>query len=255
MLPVTAPTRTARLVAFAVVLALAWGAAPALAETAAEALAARAATTANRGDYEGAVDAYRAALAEDPKLIGARFQLARVLSSLGRLAEARKEFATIVAARPDDPEARLGEVMMLLLLDRLGDAKKRLEDGLRALPKDGLLAHLLARLLATAPDDRLRDGLTALELARRVYEARKSWETGETIAMAHAELGEFDRAISVQAVLITQAQERGDEKALAELGKRLDAYRANKPWRAKDGKEIAVSTSLPEPGAGARRPG
>ena len=63
--------------------------------------------------------------------------------------------------------------------------------------------------------------------------------------MAHAELGELDRAISVQAVLITQARERGDEKALEELGKRLDAYRANQPWRAKDGREIAASTAPP----------
>jgi len=85
----------------------------------------------------------------------------------------------------------------------------------------------LSRLLATCPDDKLRDGQKALTLAKKAYELAGSENgcTMESLAAAYAEVGEFDDAIKWQ------------EKALEsfDIGrdaqKRLKLYQQKKPYR------------------------
>jgi tetratricopeptide (TPR) repeat protein len=210
-----------------------------------EALVAEAVRLVGAGDYDQAVSKFRQALAQEPDEPAVRFQLARVLAALGRFEEARVEFATVVVAAPQNAAARRGEVTALLLLERYGEARRKLEEGLTALPREGQLAHILARLLATAPDDQVRDGELALRLAESVYEVKKLYETGETVAMAHAELGQFDRAIELQRQLIAQAEGEGDSERVESLRQRLESYERSEPWRAASPVEIATATEPP----------
>lgn len=208
-------------------------------------LAGAAVERAREGDYEPAVELFRRALAADPALQEARFQLARVLTALGRHEEAGAEFARVVAAEPENGAARRGEVTALLLLERYAEARRRLEEGLTALPRDGQLAHTLARLLATAPDEGVRDGELAVRLARAVYEIKKLYETGETLAMAWAESGELEAAIGLQRELVRRAEREGESERLAGLRERLATFESGRPWRAATPLEIATATEPP----------
>jgi tetratricopeptide (TPR) repeat protein len=87
----------------------------------------------------------------------------------------------------------------------------------------------LAWVLATSPDDQLRNGQLALELATRACEVTEYQAAHilSTLAAAQAELGNFDKAIENS----TQAVEKGSDEMKEQLQKELDSYQQNQPWR------------------------
>ena len=198
-----------------------------------------------QGDQEGAVAKYKEALDIAPDLHGARFALARLFAGLSRFEEARSEFFRLVQVNPQDAASRRGEVTALLLLDRWQEARKKLEEGLTALPRDGQQAHLLARVLASAPNAAVRDGGLALELAVRVYEVQRIPVVAETVAMAFAENGEFDKAARMQGKIVRDALASGDQTDLEGMQARLAAYERQEAWRSSS-IEIVQSTELPK---------
>lgn len=215
------------------------------AEARAMELAQGAQTSVAQGDYDGAVEKFREALAAYPEFHQIRFELGRVLAYIGRYEESAAEFAAVVTAMPEFGAARRGEVTALLLQGRYADARAKLQEGLDILPRDGQLAHTLARLLATAPVDRVRDGQLALHLALKVYEIKKTYETGETLAMAYAEVGNFEKAVEVQRGLVSEAEKEADEPRAARLRERLLTFLRNEAWRAASPAEIAMATEPP----------
>ena len=200
-----------------------------------------------QGDFEASIEKFRAAVEVAPDNTYIRFQLASALSTLGRIEEAGPEFAEVVARDPDNSAARLGEITALIFAGRYVDARLKLEEGLTVLPRDGQLAHTLARLCATAPLDKVRHGELALQLALKVYEIKKTYETGETVAMAYAETGQFAKAVELQRGLVAQAEKEGDTKRLEKLRQRLLTYQRDLPWRAESPAEIAMATEPPKP--------
>lgn len=87
----------------------------------------------------------------------------------------------------------------------------------------------LAWILATSPDENLRDGPRAVELSRRACELN-GWEKPSflgTLAAAYAETGQFDRAAEYQEKAILLAE----EEKTAEYRRSLELYRAGKPRR------------------------
>ena len=199
-------------------------------------------------DLEGAIARYREALDLAPDLHAARFALASLYAGISRFEEAREEFAAVLAADPDHGAARRGEATSLLLLGRWVEARRRLEDGFKHNPRDGQLAHLLARVLASAPAAEARSGSMALELAMRVYDVQKKSAVGETVAMAFAELGEFERASAIQDAMVKTVEPSGNQPLLDLMRERLAAYARQQPWRAKSPLEIIQSTELPAAG-------
>jgi predicted Zn-dependent protease len=124
----------------------------------------------------------------------ARRLLAQSLRESGRLPEALEQYGKALALAPADELARLGEAETLVRSKRYAEARRRLEDDLRQMPTSGLLSHALARLLAACPDRSVRDGARALELAQTVFVAQPSSEHASTMAMALAELGRCEEA-------------------------------------------------------------
>jgi tetratricopeptide (TPR) repeat protein len=112
--------------------------------------------------------------------------------------------------------------------------EKALKDFTRAieLSPDNPHAHnSVARVLASCPSEKFRDGKQALESARRANEL-SGWKSGfilDTYAAAFAERGEFDEAIKWQEKAFADTyfiKEKGDEAR-----KRLQLYRDKKPYR------------------------
>ncbi len=215
----------------------------------AQALAGEGQELARKGDLEGSLIKYRDALEADPELDSVRFLLAHSLIRAGRFQEARPEFAALVLTDPQNGAARRGEITSLILMERYPEARRKLEEGLTVLPRDGQLAHTLARLLATAPDDAVRDGALALRLAEAVFRIKKTPQTSETMAMAAAETGNFELAIEMQNTLITEAEQKGARaEEIESLRQRLNFYQAAHPWRAESAMEIAMATEPPHAG-------
>jgi protocatechuate 3,4-dioxygenase beta subunit len=103
---------------------------------------------------------------------------------------------------PDSVEALIARAPAL---QDLGEYRKAIADYEWLIdlgpPRDiNVVAHNnLAYILCTAPDDKLRDGKRALELAKKAVELNPTIaDVHDTLAAAYAELGDFDKAIESQ---------------------------------------------------------
>ncbi|MCI0642050.1 MAG: tetratricopeptide repeat protein [Gemmataceae bacterium] len=104
----------------------------------------------------------------------------------------------------------------------------------RALAIDGKLARALnskAWLLATCPDDKIRNGAEAVALAKKACELtnNKIIVYLGTLAAAHAEAGQFEEAVRLQERALENAEYRRDWGEDAQ--DRLELYRQKKAYR------------------------
>lgn len=166
-----------------------------------------------------------------PELWQAHFAIARTLIAGGRYSEAADRLERLVAIQPELVTPRAAEADALMRAGRFGEARSRLEQGLAGLPQAAELAHLLARLLATAPAAELRDGMRALDLASQLVAKFPSVEHAETVVMALAELGRFDEAMPLQERLVSQLPDGGSDELSARLRANLGRYRRNEKAR------------------------
>lgn len=94
--------------------------------------------------------------------------------------------------------------------------------------------NCLAWLLATCPDDRIRDGKRAVILAEKVVAKDRSAANMDTLAAAYAEVGSFSQAIRTQEEAISKLSvEEGIDRLTRYSGyrDRLESYRDHQPWR------------------------
>ena len=136
--------------------------------------------------------------------------------------------ATIRRAHPQHPSARQVEVLLRIERGHYRIARELLVDWLRW-QDDAAVRNSLAWLLATCPDDTIRDGPRALEHAQRAAKDTGSRNAAilDTLAAAHAEAGDFPAAVQHA----EQAIALGDEAHGAGLREHLAAFRAGRAWR------------------------
>jgi hypothetical protein len=98
------------------------------------------------------------------------------------------------------------------------------------------LLNNLAWVLATSPNDNLRDGKRAIELAKQGCDLTeyKQAHIVSTLAAAYAETGDFESAIKWS----KKAVETGSEAIKPQLAKELESYEAKKPWREEKPPEV-----------------
>ena len=191
----------------------------------------RAQMRAASGNTAGAIDELRQIVALDPGMIEARRPLAALLVGSGRAEEAAAQLQALVALTPDDLQVRFNLGLMLFETGRYAEAGTALDEALGRFPSDVATRHLLARLLATSPDDAARDGERAVELAQSVVDEQPALDHLETLAMALAAAGRFDDAVAWQ----QRALERERQAAGGNSSQRLDRlalYQARQPLRA-----------------------
>jgi tetratricopeptide (TPR) repeat protein len=104
----------------------------------------------------------------------AQLSLADALRRMGRIEEALPHYAEVLRANPSASQASFGYAMGLVRLKRYGEARDRLAEASRAYPDQPGFAHALARLLAAAPDDRVRDGQRALTIMNELLKAQNT---------------------------------------------------------------------------------
>ncbi len=191
----------------------------------------RARMRAENGNTAGAIGEFEEIVAVDPGTIEARRALAALLVGSGRADEAATQLQALVALTPDDLQARFNLGLMLFQAGRYAEARTALEAALERFPADLANRHLLARLLAVSPEEEVRDGARAVELARSVVDEQPLVDHLETLAMALAEAGRFDDAVLWQQRALEQERQTAGGNSPQRLD-RLALYRARQPLRA-----------------------
>jgi tetratricopeptide (TPR) repeat protein len=184
-----------------------------------------------------ALDEFSAALKEDPTYAEARLQLAEILRRLGRLPDALRQYDQVIQTDPRLADARFGAAIVLGRMSRFGEARARLIDARRLHPDHVRIAIALARILAAAPGDTLRNGTEAMVIVQQINdrgipnEPAARVELIETAAMASAEAGQFDRAIGAQREAIGMAEAGGRHDLAQRMAGNLKLYESRRPSR------------------------
>ena len=185
-----------------------------------------------------AVERFTAAVEHRASFVAAHLSLADTLRRTGRIQQALVHYRRVIALEPADAEARFGEAMGLVRLQRYGEARDRLTAALAVHPARPEFAHALARVLAAAPDDGVRDGPRAWEMAEALASQQQNSAIAETLAMAAAELGRFDAAVGWQELAMTIARRAGRPDIAQRMASNLALYRQRRacrmPWREDD---------------------
>jgi tetratricopeptide (TPR) repeat protein len=184
------------------------------------------------GRHDEAIERFSTALKHEPGYVQARVQLAGVLARSGRPGEALDHFRQALDADPTLADASFGYAMALVRLRRYQEARDRLIRGAREAPAArAMFDHALARLLAAAPDDRVRDGGRAKALVDNLLKTEQSLQLAETTAMMLAELGQYAQAAAVQRDALTAAEKARADGAVRRLTENLKLYERGEPCR------------------------
>jgi tetratricopeptide (TPR) repeat protein len=185
-----------------------------------------------KGQHAQAIERFTAALRSRSSYHEARLRLATSLRRSGRATESLAHYEQILAVNAGQLEARFGQAMAYVQLGRYADARDRLIDAVKTFPDQTIFAHTLARLLAAAPDDRVRDPAQAIAIVEdQVQKNQRTLELGETMAMALADLGRFEQAAKIQRDLLAGAEQGGLADAARRLATNLALYERGEPCR------------------------
>ena len=175
----------------------------------------------------------RVAVDADPAFAEAHANLGVALSAQSRFDEGIAHLKRAVAIRPDYAAAyrNLGEAYATR--GQLADALRQYLRAAELQPDAVDILNRAAWILATATDDRLRNGRKALELAER---AARLTNRGDVIALdslaaALAETGRFETAAETAREALALARTLNDQAIVPELEYRLKLYRAGRPFR------------------------
>ena len=186
-----------------------------------------------KGQLDDAISKLEAAINVRPDNGPAHDNLAKALLKKGRVAEAMVHYRKFLEIEPQNVEARniLGTV--LIQQGYVRDAIDQWQQALAIQPDNGNAASNLAWVFATCPEDSIRDGPRAVDLAQKamLIAGGKIPMIYRVLAAAYAENGRFNDAI--------EAAERGaelsnsqDNPALAsELESNIAFYQSGKPLR------------------------
>lgn len=194
---------------------------------------------ADSGDYASAIRDFRrlATLAPEDAVIEGQLGMLHLAAKQPR--EAIQRFDRALEIDAEQFVSRRGRSDARISIGDHPAAVADLEKALSIDPENAGVLNNLAWLLATSPDDTLRDGKRAIGLASKACELSE-WKEAHiisTLAAAHAETGDFDQACSFSEKAVAAGSE--SEEIKLQLEKELDQYRIQKPWRERQQVEDA----------------
>ena len=199
------------------------------------------------GKMGEAIADVRQLLHQDPDSVGLQLQLADFYDRDKRPRKAITLYDQVLASDPENLLALRRRADSLLNIGEQAEAIAAYEAALTHVPDDSGILNNCAWVLATSPDDTLRNGKRSLELAKKACEVTDYKEPHilSTLAAAYAELGDFPTAKKWS----SKAVEMGPDKMKELLRKELASYEQSKPWRElKDVKEKGPNVEPPSNG-------
>jgi len=190
-----------------------------------------------REDYVRAVEHLEAVLETDPSDLDATYLLAVSLLETGRFSEAETLLRRVVDGNPGNARAHVQLAMGLCFTGRHDEALTVLERAHAAMPDADGVSAALARILAATPDPAARDGRRALDLIEHIVDDEPmDLAQVQTVAMAHAALGDSRSAVEWQERAIEAARRLNRLELVGALEDNLARYREGRacdaPWLA-----------------------
>jgi len=186
-----------------------------------------------QGKLEQATVSFRTAMELDDHDPQGHFELGNVLFKRQMLAEAIEQFKKTLALDPQVIDAHLLLSKSLVMQGDFRSAVAQLRKATAVDANNVRPVADLAWLLAVCPQDDVRDGARAVDLARRACAVTnyRSPVLLNTLSAAYAEVGNFPEAVATanKALNLVDPQ----DKFLAQwIRQNLERYRAGKPCRA-----------------------
>ena len=185
------------------------------------------------GRLDDALDHLRQAVELRPDFPDAHYNLGAVLFRKGDLDGAIAEWRRALALHPNDPGTNTGLANALVQQSRYREAVAHYKIALQADPNSVLALNNLAWVLSAGPDDSLRDGKAAVELALRLNQVTKQNNPFfiRTLADAYAEAGQFEKAVETAENAARLAEAQGDHQLVNKIDEEKDLYRQHRPFR------------------------
>lgn len=189
------------------------------------------------GRLDEAAEELRGAIRLHSEAAEPHHALAMVLADQGRLDDAERHFRRAVELAPTNVEFRWNLGKLLILQGKIGEAVRSYRQTLGLDPDAYYVANDLAWLLATHPDENIRDGAEAVRLAEQ---ARAGIDRSDplvlsgvldTLAASYAEAGRFDDAVQTASEAIELARATEFDELANGLEQRRQQYRAGQPYR------------------------
>ncbi|MFT5526177.1 MAG: hypothetical protein ACI9G1_003336 [Pirellulaceae bacterium] len=184
-------------------------------------------------NIDSALKHYRRSIELRPKYPRTHNNIGNLFARQQQFAQAATHYRKALEHDADYTDARVHLGIVLFEQGQTTEAISELREALRLDPKSLTATTRLAWILATAPEDLLRDGHEALQLAKGVYEVvgDRHFQTLEVLAAAYAESGRFRDAVH----FAEQAQEIARLQRAASSYKRMKEvvkqYTNKRPYR------------------------
>jgi len=186
-----------------------------------------------KGELDEAISKLQAAIDLRPENGPAHNNLAKALLQKGRLAEAMVHYHKFLEIEPQNVKARNILGTALIQRGHVREAVEQWQDALAIEPEDGNAASNLAWVFATCPEDSIRNGDRAVELAERALRISggKIPMIFRILGAAYAENGRFSQAIEAAQRGAELASRQGNPALAAELQSNIAVYQSGRPLR------------------------
>ncbi len=190
----------------------------------------------NNTDRPTAERYYRAAHEIDPNDASANASLGTILLAMGNIDEAVQHLRASLEAKPNNllPHFYLAQASGT----NYAEARTHYEATLRINPRFKMAVFQFAWLLATCPDETIRDGKRAMDLLAPYVKDQQAADPAaiDALAAAYVETGDFDAAVATAENLYFRVRANAEEDSQwipyrRAIQKRLQRYRAGKPYR------------------------
>ncbi len=199
------------------------------------------------GKYEqalGELNVLRQVMPDNPDVL---LQIAAVHQIAKQSDKAIEIYSQLLLADPQNALAFRGRADAHLNQGQQREAIADYEEALKLDESNSGVLNNLAWVLATSPENDLRNGKRAVELATRACDITEYRQAHilSTLAASYAELGEWEDAIKWS----QKSVELGDPATVVQLTQELESYQQKKPWREAMPPELSAPSESSTPPA------
>jgi len=188
-----------------------------------------------QGKLDEAAKTLRSALDKDPQFSEAHLPLGQILLQQNKATEAAAQFDMMIQAQPGDAEAHWWRGNAFLAQGNGGEAAREYVQAINLQPNFPNALNDLAWLLATDPQQRVRNAAQAVKLAEKACILTRGTQPQMlgTLAAAYAAAGRWDDAVATAQKAHDVAEKLGDKALAAQNLKLKELYRGRHPYTEK----------------------
>lgn len=178
------------------------------------------------------IESLKDAVDSNPDSLKAHFLLAQIYLNEKNFESAVPHFYEAVRIKPDFLEARNHLARILIKQKRPCEALQQFYEILKVKPDSPDILNRSAWILSTTADASIQDPAKAVEFAHRACKLTNyvQAEVVDTLAVAYAANGQFDKSIKTAQKAIKIAESKENTELAERIQARLELYRAGKTY-------------------------